>query len=73
MPKCLRKCQVDEMSSWWNVKLTKCQVDEMSSWQNGQLTKCQVDEMASWWNVVAPISIAPHWPLSKPMKLQGVG
>jgi hypothetical protein len=26
------KCQVDEMSSWWNVKLMKCQVDEMSSW-----------------------------------------
>jgi hypothetical protein len=25
----LMKCQVDEMSSWWNVKLTKCQVDEM--------------------------------------------
>jgi hypothetical protein len=28
----LMKCQVDEMSSWWNVKLMKCQVDEMSSW-----------------------------------------
>ncbi len=45
------KCQVDEMSSWWNVKLMKCPVDEMSSWWNVQLMKCQVDEMSSWWIV----------------------
>ncbi len=29
--KILLKHQVDEMSSWWNVKLMKCQVYEMWS------------------------------------------
>jgi hypothetical protein len=27
------KFQVDEMSSWWNVKLMKSLVDEMSIWR----------------------------------------
>ncbi len=46
------KCQVDEMSSWQNVKLMKSQVDkiledEMSSGWNVKLTKC-----ASAWSEI---------------------
>ncbi len=35
------KCQVDEMSSRWNVKSMKCQVDEMRKLHGGVL---DVDE-----------------------------
>jgi hypothetical protein len=43
-------CQVDELSSWWIVKLMNCQVDELSSKCIVKLMNCQVDEMASLWN-----------------------
>ncbi len=40
-------CQVNEMSSWWNVKLMKCQADNMfmlMKWLVDQT--CQVGDIA---------------------------
>ncbi len=44
------KCQVDENSSWWSVKLNKCHVDEMSSWWNVKLMNWQFDKWLIWQN-----------------------
>ncbi len=62
------KCQVDEMSSWWNVMLMKCQVVEMSGLWNVELTKCQVDKMSSWQNDPAPWQRAIKSPQRKSWK-----
>jgi hypothetical protein len=52
----LKKCQVDEMPSWWNDKLSKCQVDKtqnvkvidkVDSWYNVKLTKWWIDAKVS--------------------------
>ncbi len=46
----LFKWHIDEMTSWWNGKLTKWHIDEMECWWNDKLTKWKVDKMAHWWN-----------------------
>ncbi len=40
-------CQVDEMTSFWDFKLTKWQVDGVTCSKNGKLLEFQVDKMAS--------------------------
>jgi hypothetical protein len=44
------KCQVNQMASWWNAKLTNWQFDQIANWWNDKWTKLQFEEMASHWN-----------------------
>ncbi len=43
----LTKCQVDEMTSFWDFKLTKWQVGGVTFSKNGKLLEFQVDKMTS--------------------------
>ncbi len=70
------KCHVDEIASWWNVKLGKLTIDEITKWinwqideidngWNGNLTKLQVDEITKWMkrqiDLIDSLWIASWW------------